>query len=392
MCQILTKKTKLLFIALLVFATAMGQSREELEKKRKQKLDEIAFTQKLIDQTGEAQKKNLNYLVILSSQIENREQLILTEHKVLKMLSRSIEQTTTFIDALENDLNTLKKEYVEMAYFAFKNRSSYDYLLYIFASQSLQEAWNRMRYIRYYNDIRANQIELIKSTQGSLVQKISNLKGQINSKEELLTNLEREKQKLVQDKSTKNNLLAELKGKESEYKDKLKEDKRIAKELDDAIEEIIREEIARSEKLEVSGLSSTEFSSNRSNFMWPTNGIISQSFGRQEHPTIPDVFINNNGIDIRTEKGAAVKCVFPGTVVHVVFIPGANSAIIVRHGEYYTVYKNVINVLVQPGQNIVEGQNLGTVSYDETKEIAELHFEMRYKTDKLDPQLWLKKK
>jgi len=130
MCPSLIKRTKLLLLALLVFGAAMGQSREELEKKRKQKLEEIAFTQKLIDQTGEAQKKKLNYLIILSNQIKNREQLIYTEQRVLKMLSKSIDQTTLFIEALENDLVTLKKEYVEMAYFAFKNRSSFDYLLF----------------------------------------------------------------------------------------------------------------------------------------------------------------------------------------------------------------------------------------------------------------------
>lgn len=380
----------------LLWQGANAQSRTDLEKQREQKLKEIAFTEKLISQTSAEKKKNLNYLYILQRQIKNREQLINTENKVLKLLNRSIDQTTLFIAALENDLATLKNEYVEMAYYAFKNRSSFDYLLYIFASNSLQEAWNRMRYIRYYNEVRTNQIELIKETQKSLGRKIENLKNQIDSKQILLKNLAQEKVKLSKDESYKNTLLQVLKGKEQEYKEKLKKDKKAAKELDEAIEEIIKAELARAEsekaaEIEISGLSSDQFASNRSNFIWPSEGIVSQRFGRQQHPTISGVYINNNGIDIRTDKDATARSVFPGTVVHVVFIPGANNAIIIRHGDYYTVYKNLVEVAVNPGDAVLEGQALGKVSFDEEKEIAELHFEIRYKTEKLNPQLWLKK-
>ncbi|MFY0675539.1 MAG: peptidoglycan DD-metalloendopeptidase family protein [Bacteroidia bacterium] len=385
-----------LVLVLVALVGAKAQSRTDLEKQREQKLKEIAFTEKLISQTSSEKKKNLNYLYILQRQIKNREQLINTENKVLKLLNRSIDQTTLFIAALENDLATLKNEYVEMAYYAFKNRSKFDYLLYIFASNSLQEAWNRMRYIRYYNEIRTNQIELIQETQKSLGRKIENLKLQIANKQILVQNLAKEKDKLGKDVKSKNALLQELKGKENEYKEKLKKDKKAAKELDKAIEEIIKAELARAEAaeatdIEISGLSSDQFASNRSNFMWPSRGIVSQGFGRQEHPTISGVYINNNGINIRTEKDATARSVFPGTVVHVVFIPGANNAIIIRHGDYYTVYKNLIEVAVNPGDDVEEGQALGKVSFDEEKEIAELHFEIRYKTEKLNPQLWLKK-
>ncbi len=385
-------KTRFL-ILLLIFtgSLAFGQSRKDLEEQRKKKLEEIAFTQKLIDETSEAKKKNINYLYILQRQIKNREQLIETESHVLTLLTLSIDRTSLFITALEKDITSLKKEYVEMAYYAFKNRSSFDYLLYVFASKSLHEAWNRMRYIRYYNEIRSNQIELIKSTQKSLARKIENLKEQIESKEQLLVNLETEKNKLKQDIEQKNSIVDKLKDKEVEYKEKLVADKKIAKELDLAIEEIIKEEIAKTASLvKVSGLNSDEFAKNRKNFSWPTKGVVSQKFGRHEHPTIAGVYINNNGINIRTEKDAMVQSVFSGTVVHVVFIPGANNAIIIRHGDYYTVYKNLVEVIVKPGQEIKEGQDLGKVYYDEEKEIAELHFEVRHKTEKLDPQLWLK--
>ena len=382
-----------LFLVLFLTSTLLtAQSREELEKQKRRKQKEIEFTQKLLDETSAKQRKNVNYVYILNRQIRNREQLLKTEEAVLKMLNENIIESETFIEALEEDVTSLKKEYSEMLYFAYKNRGEFDYLLYLFASESLQQVWNRMRYIRYYAQIRENQIELIKTTQKSLINKIDHLQQNIAAKEKLLVNLEVEREKLIRDRLSKKRLVESFKEKEEEYREKLKEDRRLAKELDDAIDEIISAEIARDETITISGLSSTEFASNRAKFIWPTKGIVSKAFGRHEHPTIPDVYVNNNGVDILTSKEAVVRAVFPGSVIHVVFIPGADNAIIIKHGEYYTVYKNLVDVQVAPGDEVSEGQEIGKVGYNDSKEISELHFEVRHQTQKLDPTLWLIKK
>lgn len=386
------RKTNLCLLLLLVSTLLSAQSRKELEEQKKQKQKEIEFTQKLLDETSQKQRKNINYVYILNRQIRNREQLIKTEETVLGMLNTSIVQSQTFIQALENDVTSLKKEYAEMLYFAYKNRGEFDYLLYLFASESLQQVWNRMRYIRYYAQIRENQIGLIKATQQSLIHKIGNLEKTIVAKEKLLINLEQERKKLIRDRLSKKQLVEGFKEKEEEYRDKLKDDRKLAKELDEAIEEIINAEIAKSGNLAISGLSSTEFASNRSKFIWPAQGIVSKVFGRQMHPSIPNVYVNNNGVDIRTSKGAVVRAVFPGSVIHVVFIPGADNAIIIKHGEYYTVYKNLVDVKISPGDDVLEGQEIGKVGFNDKKEISELHFEVRHQTQKLDPVLWLLKK
>ena len=391
---------KVSFILILIIGCSSlvkAQSRDELEKRREEKLKEIAFTQKLIDDTGDEQKKNINYLVIIARQIKNREQLISTENRVLKLYNTSISQTREFVMVLEEDLERLKVEYKEMAYLAYRNRSSFDYLLFLFASESLQQAWNRMRYIRAYNETRVNQVEVIRSTQLSLEDKVIYLQEQISEKRKLLSSLEKDKGKLQRDRQLKNELLGELKSKESEYKESLKQSRKIAKELDEAIEEIIKNEIAKNEEaspevVELSGLSSEEFAKNKSSFIWPTVGIVSQPFGRQAHPTIPNVYISNHGIEIRTENNAEVHAVFMGLVIRTVYIPGAENAVIVQHGDYYTVYKNLVNVKVKPGQAISEGTVLGNVAFNESKQLSELHFEMRLKTEKLNPQLWLKKR
>lgn len=389
-CLPITKRLSSLLLALLLAFSLGAQSRDDLEEQRNKKLKEIALTQKLLDKTDQAQRKNINYLVILNRQISNRGQLITTEERVLKMLSTSIDNTELFVGILETDLESLRSEYKEMVYHAFKTRSNFDYLIYIFASTSLQEAWNRVRYIKYYNEIRENQIDLIRDTQKSLQGKVVKLKQEIETKKKLINGLQLERSKLLRDKRVKNTILADLKGKEDEYRDKIKEGKKIAKELDNAIEEIISREMVKNETL--SGLGSENFAENRANFIWPTVGIVSSNFGRQEHPSVKGVYLNNNGINIRTEQNEIARTVFAGTVVHVVFIPGANSAIIIRHGEYYTVYKNLVEVKVSPGDVVDEGADLGTVYHDEAKGVSELHFEVRHQTEKLNPLLWLKKK
>lgn len=379
-----------LFLALLLSTTLFAQSRDDLEAQRAKKLEEIALTQKLIDDTDQAQRKNINYLVILNRQIRNRGQLIVTEERVLKMLNTSIDNTELFVGVLAEDLESLKSEYKEMAYHAFKTRSKFDYLIYIFASKSLQEAWNRMRYIKYYNEVRENQIDLIRDTQKSLQGKVVKLKKEIDTKKKLISGLQVERQKLLRDKRSKNRILSDLRGKEDEYREKIKEDKKIAKELDNAIEEIISQEMAKNETL--SGLSSEKFAENRANFIWPAVGIVSSPFGRHEHPSVKGVYLNNYGIDIRTEKNQLARTVFAGTIIHVAFIPGANYAVIIMHGEYFTVYKNLVDVKVKPGDLVEEGTELGTVYFNETKGVSELHFEVRHQTEKLNPLLWLKKK
>lgn len=386
------KSCKLLLTVSLVLVAQvlLAQTREELEKKREAKLKEIEFTQNLLNKTDKEEKRNLNYLIILGRQIRNRQELIITINKEVDLLAKNIEDTKIIISALERDLEALRQEYAQMMYFAFKNKSEYDYLVFIFASESLNQAWRRTKLLSYYADARETQIELIRATFNSLQSKIERLQKQIGEKKNLMSNLEQEKKQLEADKKSKNRLILALREKESEYREKLKKDKKIAQELDEAIEEIIAAEIAK-EKPE-SNLVGVDFLSYRNNFEWPTEGIVSKSFGRQLHPTIPNVFITNNGIDIRTESNAAAKAIFPGTVIHVVYIPGANNAVIVRHGDYYTVYKNLIDVTVEPGEEVVEGKELGKVFFDKEEEVAELHFEIRHQTEKLNPLLWLKKK
>lgn len=382
-------------IALLAYSTStFGQERTELEKQRKKKLEEIAFTQKLLDETDAEQQENVGYLVMLRRQIANRQYLINGLDGELKLLSGDIDDTRDLISALESDVKALKREYADMLYLAYRNNSTQHYLAFIFASQSINDAWKRLRLIKYYTDFRKNQVHVIEATQESMSSKMSFLKKQIDEKEGILNKMEAEKRKLLADKSVRNRLFSQLKKKESDYRKKLEEDKKKAKEIDEAIEEIIRAETLRARREESPDENQlTElFAGNQRKFKWPTNGVVASSFGRQAHPTIPNVFVNNNGIDIVTQKDEKASCIFDGKVIHVVFIPGANSAVIVKHGEYYTVYKNLIDVEVSPGDKVMQGQPLGKVFYDSKTGASELHFEVRKQTEKLNPVLWLEGK
>ncbi|MCB0736851.1 MAG: peptidoglycan DD-metalloendopeptidase family protein [Bacteroidetes bacterium] len=377
----------LLFLVLVTNA----QDREQLEAKRKKKLDEIAFTQRLLNQTGQEQKENIGYLIILRSQIKNRQNLINSIDQEIELIANNIADTRSLIYALEQDLNALKQEYANIIYLTYRNKSTYHFLAFVFASNSITDAWRRLKLVRYYAEFRKQQVEIIKATQGSMQGKLQRLTNQVSEKELLIKNLEAEKRKLLGDTGERNRLVQQLKDKEETYKKQIEKDKKIAQDLDNAIDEIIRKEaLKKASTSENTQLLSGLFADNKKKFDWPVQGVVSSNFGNQAHPTIPNVFINNNGIDISTTKDALAKCVFKGKVVHVIFIPGANNAIIVQHGEYYTVYKNLVKVKVAPGDEVAQGTVLGTVFYDDEKGTAELHFEVRKQTEKLNPVLWLK--
>jgi septal ring factor EnvC (AmiA/AmiB activator) len=135
---------------------------------------------------------------------------------------------------------------------------------------------------------------------------------------------------------------------------------------------------------------SKEFQGNRGKLPWPVkNGIITGHFGRQPHPTIPNIEIVNNGIDIQTDQGAPVRSVFEGTVVGTQYVPGFDYMVILQHGDYYTVYSNLAELSVKKGDKVAIRQNIGKVSTDSKTNTSEVHFEIWKEKTRLNPQEWV---
>lgn len=428
-----------ILILLILFATqASSQTKRDLEKKKSQIQKEISMTNKLLDETKKNKKLSLNQLVTLNQKITMREELINTISTEINYTDVLIKKTTVSILQLQKEIKQLKEEYAKMIYYASKNQSSYDRLMFVFASEDFNQAFRRMKYFQQYSDYRKKQALLIQTKQVELSGKLTDLSVKRGDQQNLLQNKEQEKQHLTVEKSEKEEVLAGLQSKEKQLKEDLRKKQDDANKLQAAIQRIIEDEIkkAREEALKAekarekarkdkekknaanpknpaaskeitppvkenkvteNGYSLTpeaqklseNFEANRARLPWPVaEGVITSSFGEHEHPILKGVKVKNNGVDIATKQGAQVRSVFEGEVSGVVSIPGAGKAVIIRHGEYLSVYSNLSDSFVQKGDKIKTKQYIGAALTDDDNK-TEVHFEIWKGSVTQNPASWI---
>lgn len=409
----LTKKCSryffLLLLCLLLSLSSYAQSRSQLEKQRKKKEQEIALTKKLLAETNVKQRKTLDYLNVLNKQIKSRQELIGTLQNELHLIEIEIAREDDIVNALHNDLEALKSEYAKLMYFTYKNRNSNTLLSFIFSSNSFNEAIKRFKFIQFYTSYRNNQIILIKRVSESLKSKIQNLQSAQIEKTLVLESLNNQKIKLEGDQNEMQKVAQDLKGEQSQLLKELREQQRIASRLDKAIQDIIAREVKNKTTTSSSGKNEElmltpeaqklgqEFAGNRTKLPWPVErGYISEKFGSHDHPTIPNVKINCNGVRIRTTKGAQARSIFSGTVAGVVKIAGT-YAVLINHGLYYTVYNNLSEVYVRKDEKVKAKDAIGLVAENLDNGQTEIELEIWQvnagkSTEKLNPEQWLFRK
>ena len=397
---------KLILVLLVWAGAAFGQSKTELEKQKKQLLQDIEFTNKLLNETEENKKATLGELNLLSSKINKRQELINTILREVDLVEAQINETRTIVNSLDEDLKRLKEEYALMLYHTYKNQSQYDRLMFILSSEDVNQAYKRIKYFQQYAKHRQEQAAAIEETQKVLESRTEELADKKLKMAYLVEDKEKEKIQLSTEMEEQDKIVANLKKKEGELKKQLQEKQRDAKKLEKAIARIIEEETRKAKKeaektgatvtksgfaltpveLELSG----KFSNDQGKLPWPSErGVITSSFGEHPHPTLPSIKIENNGIDITTDKGSKARTVYEGTVSAVVSIPGAHKAVIVRHGEFLSVYANLEEVLVKMGDKLGVKQSLGTVVTNREDGKTVLHFEIWKGATKLNPAKWI---
>jgi septal ring factor EnvC (AmiA/AmiB activator) len=392
----------------LVLAPAQGQNRKELEKKRESLDRQIRTTTALIDQARKEQRVTQQQLQLLESQIDAREQLIRAMNGELRQVDSKIQEDQAMVISLKEDLEKLKQEYGRMLQFAYRNRSSYDRMSYLFAASSFQQAYKRSRYLDQIAAQRTRQAALIEETRQEIESRLNGLKEQREEKSRIMAQEQAEKQKLAADRNGQQSALSTLRKEEGRLKETQRKQQKQRNDLDAAIRKAIEESLKPKAKAGTTSKPTTgkldltltpeakelnaDFEKNKGKLPWPVEkGVITSRFGKQPHPVLPGITIENNGVDITTEKGAAVRSIFRGDVSSVIVIPGAGKAVILSHGAYRTVYSNLREVSVAKGQKVDTKQTVGTVLTDDTGSIA--HIEVwKITADglvKVDPGPWL---
>ena len=391
--------------------------KEALQDKKAKIQKEIKLTNTLLQKANKEKNQSLTTLNTLNKQIKSRQEIIQMLDLEVKMasiqignLKQQIQETQQSIVTQQELLDTLKSEYALMIRHAYLNRNAYDRLAFVFSAQSYNQAFKRLKYLQEYSQFRQKQVEEIQLTEQKLNDELLALKRQKvllivakNEKTQSLKASQIEIGILDNEQSSQKNLLFKLRKKEKQLKKELQSKQSLTKELDKQIRKIIEEEIRlakakASKESDILALTPEEqeladnFTSNKGKLPWPVErGVIIERFGVQAHPVLRGIETFNNGVKITTEEGAIVRAVFEGTVSRIIDIPGAGKAVILSHGDYFSVYSNLLKVSVKRGQSVLHKEKIGTVLTKTNPKESITELQIWKGSEKMDPSSWLYK-
>lgn len=425
-------------------ATSQTNEREVLEKRKQETLREIELLNKQYEDLKKNKKQSLGQLALIQNKIKLRTQLINNINAQVRMIDGNINNAYREMRRLQRDLDTLRMEYAQNVVYAYKNRSNYDFLNFIFSASSFNDALRRVNYLKAYRSYRAQQMEAIVKTEQLYRQKIEELVNSRKEKKMVLEDQTREMSKLVDDKKEQDAVVNSIRKREKEISSLISAKRKQASALEASIKAVVRREIEAAKKeaerkakeerdrlakentkpvtpaetpAAYTGTSAnatavnkpvtvvkktesyleynkedlalgTNFETNRGKLPFPVdNGYVAIGFGPY---TVPGTNLKGSQdfITIASPEGSAVKAVFDGEVASV-FDVGGMSAVTIRHGKYFTTYSNLASVTVSKGQQVKTGQVIGRVGTNLEGE-GQIDFILTRETQMLNPALWLR--
>lgn len=397
-------------LALLLGITTLyaQTSSDQLKSQQRAIQKKIQNTKTLINATRSSKQLTMAEIGIIKNQISYREELIANLNYQMRKTTDQISHTAKDIEVHESNLKKLKADYAKMLRYAYKNRNTDYKLVYIFSSTSVSQSYKRMKYLQEYAAYRQKQAERIISEQDKLKAKIASLESIKKEKEMLASEKSVEKQNFLKDQNLQKQALGKIMSDEAQLKATLRKQEakkqKLTAEIRKAIEAELAAARAKSGNTATSGfkvtpeikLASKSFESNKGKLPWPVaKGEITGKFGKHQHDVVTTGWVENNGIDISTSKGAKVRAMFNGEVSSILVISGAGKVVMIKHGSYRTVYSNLQDVYVKKGQKVSTKDEIGRLLADGN--ISQAHVEVwKINSDgsmaKQNPEYWIYKK
>jgi septal ring factor EnvC (AmiA/AmiB activator) len=409
------KRLVLLLSAFLVMASVFAQSSNrisDLEKKRKAALDRIEETSRMLNKNKTTTKNSLYKLNVLSDKIKARERFLGEISNELTGINKDVDEIKGEYTDLSRQLSVKKEQYAKSLRLMSRKNKSEDKLMFLLSSSDLNQLGRRIRYLNEYSDFQKVQAIEITRKQEELNQKRIALEKIYHEKKTVKDKQEHEKSILDKEKNQQSLMIKDLKSKEKLLVSEINKQKKLADKLNKQIENIIAEEAkkaaaaAAKEKNRTAetkgGYAMTQqekqlsgdFSKNQGILPLPISqpGSIIVHYGEQKYQELKYVQNSSKGIDIQTSQGASARAVFDGVVSKVFALPGFNNSIIVRHGNYLSVYANLSTINVKTGDKVKTGQSLGKIFTDsQQNNLTVLHFQLWKDTQRLNPETWLRK-
>ena len=406
----------ILLVAGLFFPLSTGLAQAPTNKQKKEQLEQQmkSLRKEIADMEKQLQ------VMILTEKIRVREALISNYSSQIDDLDDHINDTKTSIDEQSVRIEKMKKDYAQMLRTTYSNLALQNEFAFIISSSSFNEAFSRYNYLKRLSDYHRKQTEELDRQIHLLQEKKTSLEESKKEKVGLLEAQSEQKQKLVGEKDQTDKMISQLSDKEKKLHKYVEQKNKAAQALNAKIQKIIEDEIKAARKKAEDDAKkkalaqnkpyvapkpghtqtvlispqdqalTSDFASNKGRLPWPVqSGSIVGAFGKHEHPLLKGVFTENNGIDIQTSVGAMGRTIFKGTVVSVFTLPTTQTCIIVKHGEYFTVYSNISQASVKSEDNLITKQTLGSLYTDKSEGQPKIHIEIWKGKEKLNPAEWL---
>jgi len=384
-----------LFFVLLPFLE--GQTRRDLEDQRRKTLEEISYVDNLLKETAKEKKESLNELKIISRKLNLRESVLKGLKDEILLLNNRIDLNTLAINMMESDLIVLKQDYENAVLSSFRSSKGNSKIGYVLSAKDFNQGYKRLKYLQQITKFRRKESEVIQELKNEIEVSKKRMEEDIVRISELKSREELQKYLLQGEQNKQQKIVKSLGNKERQLERELEDKKRAAKRIENEIAKLLAEEKRKATTKEVSPeqkLISDNFFENKGKLTWPVEqGVITSHFGIHNHPVLKYVKENNSDIEITSSGPTPVRSIFKGTIARVFSIQGLNMSIIIRHGKYFTVYSNLINVIVKTGDKVETKQVIGSVYNDNEKgNEAVLKFMVTEEKVNLDPELWISKK
>ncbi len=388
-----------IFLSLGLKAQNYQERQKQLEAQKISIKKEIQQINNLINDSRKKSRGLADELEDIQLKISVRDRLIRINNSQVNNLNNIISNQNERIADLEVDLKKLKDEYSKIVYSSYKKRSSEMKLMFLFASDNINQAFRRFQYFKQYSKYRKEQANKIVSLQEEISNNIDSLDKRKIEKQNVVKENQSVRQTLNQDRIQQNNLYNNLLKDQKNYAVEIQEKEKQAKLIDNEIQKLIRLAIAESNNNNNSSnfaltpegrLISSNFQSNKGRLPWPVReGVITRRFGTQPHPVVRTTTINSNGISIATSANSIAYSVFEGEVLSVYGFSGGNPGVLIRHGKYISNYQNLSSIFVKKGDKVMANDEIGIVFTNESTGKTVLKFNIFNELKPENPAIWL---
>ena len=401
--KFLSKTAFLLLIFSIIPLNAQNYEarQKKLEAQKISLTKEISQINSLILDSRKKSKNLANELEDIQLKISVRDKLININNSQLNNLTNIIYNQTEKLTDLEKDLIKLKEEYEKIIYSSYKKKSTQMKLMFLFASENINQGFKRFQYFKQYSKYRKKQADKIVLIQTQISQTIDSLQIRKNNKQNIIDENRKVKETLTKEKQLQNTLFKNLLKNQKNYSLEITEKEKQTRLIDNEIQKLIRLAIAESNKnnnstnfaLTPEGrLISTNFQANKGRLPWPLKqGVVVRRFGTQPHPVVRTTTINSNGISLATSPNSIAYSVFDGEVLSVYGFSGGNPGVLIRHGKYISNYQNLSSIFVKKGDKINANDEIGIVFTNESTGKTVLKFNIFNELKPENPTIWLDK-